>query len=76
MADLTLAPELNRFRAELGLAPVHGIIDQWWHSPARIIGLFPDWFAPPAPDWPPQTRLTGFPLYDGAGPMTAPPGLE
>ena len=38
----------------------------WWLSPQLVIGLFPDWFAPPQPDWPPQTLLSGFPLYDGA----------
>jgi UDP:flavonoid glycosyltransferase YjiC (YdhE family) len=32
-----------------------------------VLGLFPDWFGPPQPDWPPQTRLTGFPLYDERG---------
>jgi UDP:flavonoid glycosyltransferase YjiC (YdhE family) len=74
--DRILAPEINRFRAELGLPPVHGIVDQWWHSPQRIIGLFPEWFAPPAPDWPPQVRLTGFPLYDGALLDPIPPELE
>jgi UDP:flavonoid glycosyltransferase YjiC (YdhE family) len=39
----------------------------WCQSPARVIGLFPPWFAPPQPDWPPQTRLTGFPLFDPPG---------
>ena len=27
--------------------------------------MFPGGFGPPQPDWPPQTKLTGFPLYDG-----------
>ena len=76
IADRILAPEINRFRAELGLAPVRGIIDQWWHSPARIVGLFPEWYAPPAPDWPPQTRLTGFPLYDGSSAAGVPAELD
>ena len=31
---------------------------------AALIGMFPDWFGPPQPDWPPQTVLTGFPLWD------------
>jgi UDP:flavonoid glycosyltransferase YjiC (YdhE family) len=35
-------------------------------SPQKIIGLFPDWFAPPAPDWPPQAQLTGFISFDDA----------
>jgi UDP:flavonoid glycosyltransferase YjiC (YdhE family) len=34
------------------------------HSPQRIIGLFPEWYAPPQPDWPAHARQTGFPLYD------------
>ena len=29
-----------------------------------VIGLFPSWYASPQPDWPPGTRLTGFPLFD------------
>jgi rhamnosyltransferase subunit B len=76
MADRVLGPELNRFRVELGLPPVRGIINEWWHSPERIIGLFPEWFAPPVSDWPPQTRLTGFPLYDGASAESVPKELD
>jgi rhamnosyltransferase subunit B len=29
-----------------------------------VLGLFPDWFGPPQPDWPPNTRAVGFPLWD------------
>jgi rhamnosyltransferase subunit B len=65
--DPALAPGVNAFRAELGLAPVRGIMDQWWHSPQLVIGMFPEWYAPPQPDWPKQLRLTGFPLYDEKG---------
>ena len=74
--DRVLAPALNRFRAELGLAPARHIASQWWHSPQRVIGLFPDWFAAPQPDWPSQTTLTGFPLYDERGVSQVPPDLE
>ncbi len=62
--DSLLAPEVNAFRASLGLAPAHRFFDRWIHSPQLIIGLFPDWFAAPQPDWPPNVHLTGFPLYD------------
>ena len=55
---------LNQFRAELNLPPARHILTQWCHSPDLVIGLFPDWFAPPQPDWPKQTVLTGFPLFD------------
>ncbi len=62
--DPAIAPELNSWRAELGLAPVSRVFDSWFHSPQRLVGLFPDWFAPPQPDWPSQLRLTGFLLSD------------
>lgn len=62
--DRYLAGPANRFRAELGLPPAKRFLKSWWHSPQRVIGLFPDWFFPPQPDWPPQTRLTGFPIWD------------
>jgi UDP:flavonoid glycosyltransferase YjiC (YdhE family) len=62
--DRIFGPEINALRAGLGLPRVRRPLYQWWHSPQRVLGLFPDWFAPPQPDWPPQTRLTGFPLYD------------
>jgi UDP:flavonoid glycosyltransferase YjiC (YdhE family) len=62
--DQLLGPELNGTRTELGLAPVKRIFNDWINSPTLTIGLFPEWFAPPQPDWIPQLRLTGFPLYD------------
>jgi UDP:flavonoid glycosyltransferase YjiC (YdhE family) len=62
--DPLICPELNAFRKELGLSPVSRIMTRWGHSPQMVIGLFPDWFAQPQPDWPPETRLTGFPLFD------------
>jgi UDP:flavonoid glycosyltransferase YjiC (YdhE family) len=55
---------LNQYRAQLNLPPVRHVMGKWCHSPDRVIGLFPAWFAPPQPDWPPQTVLTGFPLFD------------
>ena len=64
--DRFLARPLNAFRAELGLAPASRFLKSWWHSPQRVIGLFPEWFFPPQPDWPSQTRLTGFPIWDQA----------
>jgi UDP:flavonoid glycosyltransferase YjiC (YdhE family) len=64
LLDPHLAPALNGFRAELGLPPVTRVFDGWAFSPDLIIGLFPDWFAPPPRDWPPQLKLTGFPLCD------------
>ena len=62
--DPLIAPALNAWRAELGLPPVRRVLRSWFHSPQRVIGLFPGWFAQPQRDWPPQTRLTGFALSD------------
>jgi rhamnosyltransferase subunit B len=66
VVDRALGPRMNDFRRKVGLEPVKRIFNGWIHSPDRVIGLFPEWFAPPPPDWPPQTILTGFPLYDEA----------
>jgi rhamnosyltransferase subunit B len=70
--DRELKRPLNEFRATLDLPPVNRVLLQWLHSPQCIIGLFPDWFATRQPDWPPQTHLVGFPLWDGGGPKTVP----
>jgi rhamnosyltransferase subunit B len=64
IVDPIIGPAVNTFRAELGLPPVRRILTEWIHSPDRVIGLFPDWYGPPASDWPAQARVTGFPLYD------------
>lgn len=64
LIDPLLAREVNAFRRELGLGPASRFFDVWMHSPQRVVGLFPEWFAPPAPDWSPQVRLAGFPLWD------------
>ena len=64
VADRYFGPGLNGFRARVGLPPVRHILSRWCHSPQRVIGLFPDWFAAPQPDWPSHSALTGFPLYD------------
>jgi rhamnosyltransferase subunit B len=65
--DPMIAPQLNQFRATLALPPARNVVHGWWNSPQRAIGLFPDWYAPPQRDWPPQLKLTGFPLYDERG---------
>ena len=70
--DRLVCPTLNSIRQELGLSPVSRVMHEWWNSPDRVLGLFPDWFGRPQPDWPPQTRLVGFPLYD-EGDLAEPP---
>jgi len=76
VSDRIVGPCVNGLRAELGLLPVRHIVWHWWNSPELIIGLFPPWFAKPQPDWPPQTRMAGFPLYDGKVLPEASPALS
>ncbi len=75
-ADGWFAEGINTFRAELGLVPVKRILGSWWNSPQLTIGMFPEWFAAPQKDWPAAVRLTGFPLYDGAGLEKSAPDVE
>jgi len=67
ISDRVICPWLNEFRGRFGLPAVRGVFREWMHSPLRLIAMFPEWFAPRQPDWPPQTRLTGFPLYSEEG---------
>jgi rhamnosyltransferase subunit B len=76
VTDPMLAPGINAFRAELGLPPVRDIFTKWLHSPDRTIALFPDWFGPPQPDWPPNTRTVGFILYDAQEGVVLPQDAE
>jgi rhamnosyltransferase subunit B len=64
VGDFLVGRELNRVRAACGLPPVRRIF-RWWLSPQRVVGMFPEWYAAPQPDWPPQVRLVGFPMFDG-----------
>ena len=76
LIDPLLKPKLNRFRQELGLHPISRIFHSWLHSPDLVLGLFPEWFAHPQPDWPSSTTLTGFPLYDEAGITALPTPMQ
>ncbi|MGB7925489.1 MAG: glycosyltransferase [Pyrinomonadaceae bacterium] len=53
-----------RLRAELGLPPGQSPVIEGQHSPALVLALFSKVLAEPRPDWPPQTRVTGFCFYD------------
>ena len=64
VVDPLVADGLNAFRDTLNLPPVNRVFFEWVHAPDLVIGLFPDWFGDPQPDWPKQVRCTGFPLFD------------
>ncbi len=73
--DRAVCGETNRYRRELGLPPMSRAA-HWWNSPECVLGLFPEWFAPPQPDWPANVHLTEFPLWDEQHHAPAQPELE
>ena len=66
-ATCSWAKPWYRLRAEIGLPPAEGnpLVDG--HSPLLHLALFSKRLADRQPDWPPQTVITGFPLFDGGG---------
>ncbi len=71
--DKTVLPFLNPWRASLDLPPVKRIT-RWWHSPRGVVCLFPEWFCPPAPDWPKPLTQCEFPLWNAPGPRATAEG--
>lgn len=53
-------------RSELGLPPGGDPLYEGQHSPLLTLALFSRVLAEPQPDWPPSTRVTGFPFLDSA----------
>lgn len=60
----SFAEPVYRFREGLGLERGSNPILEGQHSPTRVLALFSRVFAEPQPDWPPNTRVTGFCFYD------------
>jgi rhamnosyltransferase subunit B len=73
--DRELGPALDAFRRTLGLKPVRDIWYDWCLSPQRVIGLFPEWYAPNPGDWPVQFRHGGFTVFDEGVSQEVPPEL-
>jgi rhamnosyltransferase subunit B len=74
-SDAIMGPDVNRLRAQLGLAAVSGIGRRWMHAPQRVICAFPDWFCAPAADWPPNAVCTGFARSALENGVALPPAL-
>ena len=55
---------IRQLRAELGLPPGADPIFEGQHSPDLVLAMFSPLLGAPQPDWPPNTRVTGFPFYD------------
>lgn len=71
----TLLRPLNIRRQELGLPPLRGSSGDVLNGGEGIAALFPEWFAAPQPDWPPNLRQFGFPLSRNASRAQLPPDL-
>lgn len=57
--------EWRRLRQELKLPPYSGNpLTDSVHSPQLVVAIFSPLLAEIQPDWPAQTRITGFPVYD------------
>jgi UDP:flavonoid glycosyltransferase YjiC (YdhE family) len=58
----------HRLRAEVGLPPTpESPLFEGQYAPSLVLALFSKCLADRQPDWPRQTVLTGFPLYDQDG---------
>ncbi|QDT09049.1 MurG-like transferase [Planctomycetes bacterium K23_9] len=62
--DPVIRPPVNRLRAQYDLPPIRRVLDQWWLSPDRVIGMYPQWFAPATDLFQPRLVHAGFPLAD------------
>jgi rhamnosyltransferase subunit B len=59
----TLLAEIYRVRSLAGLPPQPASIEAV--RPAFAIALWPSWFSPAQKDWPPDIRVSGFPVKPG-----------
>jgi UDP:flavonoid glycosyltransferase YjiC (YdhE family) len=63
----------HRLRAEIGLPPTSDSpLFEGQNAPELVLALFSRLLADKQPDWPAQTLLTGFPLYDQDGQVGMP----
>lgn len=74
--DLFVMPTVRRVCKANGIQPPRSFKREWWNSPDGVIALFPDWFAAPQPDWPPNLLQWTFPLEDMAKEQPLTPQLQ
>lgn len=74
--DLFVMPEVRRVCHAHGIQPPRSFKREWWDSPDGVLVLFPEWFAPPQPDWPPNLLQWTFPLEDLAKEEPLKPELQ
>lgn len=74
--DPAAGPTINGVRAKVGLAPLKHVLETAMHSPLLTVGMWPAWYSPPQPDYPPFVKLTGFPMFDAAQAQPVPQEVE
>lgn len=62
--DPLMEREVTALRNEIGLEPCSRLLHRWCFSKDLTLGLFPELFAPPQPDWPQNMHLTGTVSWD------------
>ena len=67
---------IYKFREELGLPRGRHPIFDGQYSPSLNLALFSKYLGEPQPDWPPRTKVTGFPFYDKKDETSISPDLE
>jgi len=67
---------IYKFREELGLPRGRHPIFEGQYSPYLNLALFSKYLGEPQPDWPPHTKVTGFPFYDKKDEKSISPELE
>jgi UDP:flavonoid glycosyltransferase YjiC (YdhE family) len=67
---------VRQLRAELGLPPGHNPIYNDHHSPDLVLAMFPPELGPAQPDWPVNSRITGFAFLDPSDDVLVPPPLQ
>ena len=73
--EIAIRRTMNRFRRELAMPPIRGVL-RWLESSELLLGLYPEWFAPPPPDLPSHTAITHFPLFDARESRHISPALQ
>lgn len=76
LIDPVALPDINRDRAQHGLAPVASLFSLMANAPDLSVTLFPEWFGPRQPDWPAPLACGDFTLYDPDPNVAFAPELE
>jgi rhamnosyltransferase subunit B len=74
--DFFALPKVRSICQANGVKPPRSLWREWWDSPDGVLALFPAWFAPPQPDWPPNLLQWTFPLEDLATEQALQPELQ